>query len=65
VNRHAPFAWGPTVAKALENAVAVELCARMAFLTLQLRPTVGAIDPVLLDRHFLRKHGAQAYYGQP
>jgi L-ribulose-5-phosphate 4-epimerase len=64
VNRHAPFTWGPTVAKALECAVAVELCARLAFLTLQLNPSVGAIQPDLLDRHFLRKHGPRATYGQ-
>ncbi len=64
VNRHAPFAWGPTVGKAVENAVAVELCARMALLTLQIGRSVGAIDPVLLNRHFLRKHGPRAYYGQ-
>ena len=64
VYRHAPFAWGPTAAKAVENAVAVELCARLAFFTLQLRPAGSSIEAVLLERHFRRKHGPDAYYGQ-
>ena len=64
VARHGPFAWGPTAARAVENAVAVELCARLAFLTLNLRPAGGGIAPALLDRHFRRKHGPRAYYGQ-
>ena len=64
VRRHAPFAWGPTVEKAVENAVALELCARMALLSLGLRPSLPAIDPALLARHFRRKHGPSAYYGQ-
>lgn len=65
VANHGPFAWGPTAAKAVENAVAVELCARLAFLTLHLRPVSARIIPALLDRHFGRKHGPGAYYGQP
>ena len=64
VNRHAPFAWGPTVEKAVENAVAVELCAQLAYFTLQLKPAVTPLDPTLHARHFRRKHGADAYYGQ-
>ncbi len=64
VSQHGPFAWGPTAAKAVENAVAVELCARLAFLTLNLRPVSARLVPALLDRHFHRKHGPQAYYGQ-
>jgi L-ribulose-5-phosphate 4-epimerase len=64
VNRHAPFAWGPTVAKAVENAVALELCARMALYALQIAPGVSGIERPLLERHFRRKHGATAYYGQ-
>jgi len=64
VNRHAPFAWGPTAAKAVENAVAVELCARLAFYTLQLAPSAALLEKPLLERHFLRKHGVTAYYGQ-
>jgi L-ribulose-5-phosphate 4-epimerase len=64
VYRHAPFAWGPTAAKAVENAVALELCARLAYLTLQLRPAARTIEKELLHRHFHRKHGPKAYYGQ-
>jgi len=65
VAHHGPFAWGRTAAEAVENAVAVELCARLAFLTLSLRPVGARIPPALLDRHFRRKHGPGAYYGQP
>ena len=63
--RHAPFCWGPAAAKAVENAVALELCARLAFLTLQLEPARRSIEDPLLHRHFHRKHGPAAYYGQP
>jgi L-ribulose-5-phosphate 4-epimerase len=65
VNRHGPFAWGHTVAEAVENAVALELCARLAAQTLALRPAGAKFPAVLLDRHFRRKHGTDAYYGQP
>jgi len=64
VNRHAPFTWGPTVAKAVEVAVAVECCAHMALMSLQLQPGLGRIEPALLRKHFKRKHGPGAYYGQ-
>jgi L-ribulose-5-phosphate 4-epimerase len=64
VRHHGPFAWGPTAAGAVENAVAVELCARLAFLTLNLRPPGAGIVRALLDRHFQRKHGPKATYGQ-
>ncbi len=64
VNRHAPFAWGPTVGDAVENAVAVELCARLALHTLSLHPSASSLEKALLERHFLRKHGPKAYYGQ-
>ncbi|PTY08638.1 L-ribulose-5-phosphate 4-epimerase [Opitutaceae bacterium EW11] len=65
VNRHAPFTWGPTVAKAVEVAVAVECIAHMAMMSLQLRPDLAQIEPELLSKHFKRKHGPGAYYGQP
>lgn len=65
VNRHAPFTWGKTVAKAVEVAVAVECIAHMAFMSLQLDPRLKAIEPALLAKHFKRKHGPGAYYGQP
>jgi L-ribulose-5-phosphate 4-epimerase len=64
VNMHGPFAWGRTAAEAVENAVALELCARLAFLTLGLRPSGKRFPRALLDRHFFRKHGDAAYYGQ-
>ena len=64
VNRHAPFTWGVSVAKAVETAVAVECIAEMALLSLQLDPGLAPIEQALLDRHFKRKHGAGAYYGQ-
>jgi len=65
VNRHAPFTWGPTVAKAVEVAVAVECIAHMALMSLQLEPHLKPIEPELLHKHFKRKHGPGAYYGQP
>ena len=61
---HGPFTWGPTPRKAVENAVALEATARMALDTLRLAPDAVGIDQALLDKHFLRKHGAGAYYGQ-
>jgi L-ribulose-5-phosphate 4-epimerase len=64
VNRHGPFTWAPSAAKAVENAVALELCARLAAHTLSLRTPGGKFPAALLDRHFRRKHGASAYYGQ-
>jgi len=64
VNRHAPFTWGRTVAKAVEVAVAVECIAHMALMSLQLAPKLRRIEPALLAKHFKRKHGPGAYYGQ-
>jgi len=65
VHSHGPFAWGPGGKKAVENALALEVVAEMALKALQLNPAVAPIAPALLDKHFLRKHGAGAYYGQP
>jgi L-ribulose-5-phosphate 4-epimerase len=64
VNRHAPFAWGPTAPKAVESAVAIECIAHMAFVSLQLAPGLEPIEGELLGKHFKRKHGPGAYYGQ-
>lgn len=64
VARHAPFAWGTTCEKAVENAIVLEFSAQMALNTFLLNPAAGPIPQVLLDKHFLRKHGAGAYYGQ-
>ena len=64
VQRHGPFSWGLDVAHAVEAAVALEYCARLALLSLQLQPQLGPIDDELLKKHFTRKHGPAAYYGQ-
>jgi len=64
VDSHGPFAWGSTGEKAVENAVAMELVAETAYYTLQLAPERPSIDQTLLDKHFKRKHGKDAYYGQ-
>ena len=63
VNNHAPFSWGKNADEAVHNAVVLEEVAKMTFRSLQLNPQ-ASIDQVLLDKHFLRKHGKDAYYGQ-
>lgn len=65
VARHAPFVWGPGVDKAVENAVALEFCACAAARSLELAPKLAPMPRELLARHFKRKHGPTAYYGQP
>ena len=62
--RHGPFAWGPSGAQAVEYAFALELVAQLAAQTLALAPRRGAIEPELRGRHFQRKHGPEATYGQ-
>lgn len=62
---HAPFCWGATPADAAHNAVLVEEIAMMALQTLAANPKVRPISKVLHDKHFFRKHGTTAYYGQP
>ncbi|MGO4180457.1 L-ribulose-5-phosphate 4-epimerase [Paenibacillus sp. MCAF9] len=64
VNSHAPFCWGKDPHNAVHNAVVLEEVAKMALHTYQLNPNVQPMDQALLDRHYLRKHGANAYYGQ-
>jgi L-ribulose-5-phosphate 4-epimerase len=64
VHSHGPFAWGPGGAKAVENAFALEIVAGIARHTLQLTPDMPPIPKALLDKHFFRKHGSAAYYGQ-
>ena len=64
VANHGPFTWGPTAEKAVEYAVVLEQCAHMALGTLQLTPDQPEIARPLLDKHYLRKHGQGAYYGQ-
>jgi len=64
VASHGPFTWGRTPATAVETAVALEAVAAMAFRTLALEASTSEIGEELLSRHFDRKHGAGAYYGQ-
>jgi L-ribulose-5-phosphate 4-epimerase len=64
VASHAPFAWGGTPEKAVENAIVLEFAAQMALNTFALNAAASAIPQPLLDKHFLRKHGRNAYYGQ-
>lgn len=64
VNSHGPFSWGKNADEAVHNAVVLEEVAMMAFHTYMLSKDIKAIDKSLLDRHFLRKHGTGAYYGQ-
>jgi len=64
VASHGPFAWGADAEKAVENAIALEVVAESSLRTELLRPGAEQVQPDLLDRHFLRKHGPGAYYGQ-
>ncbi|MGM0873221.1 MAG: L-ribulose-5-phosphate 4-epimerase [Bacillota bacterium] len=64
VNCHAPFTWGKDAHNAVHNAVVLEEVAKIGSRTLSLTPDVEPMDQALLDRHFLRKHGVNAYYGQ-
>ncbi len=63
VNNHGPFSWGKDANDAVHNAVVMEEVAKMTFRSLHLNPETK-MDQALLDRHFLRKHGKNAYYGQ-
>ena len=64
VHSHGPFAWGEDPLNAVHNAVVLEELAFMAFHTRQLNPDIAPMQQVLLDKHYLRKHGKNAYYGQ-
>lgn len=64
VASHGPFIWGKTVQEAVHHAGVLEFLAQMASETLRINPNVEPLEPVLLDKHFLRKHGPGAYYGQ-
>ena len=61
---HGPFAWGKDAKEAVHNAVVLEECAKMAYYTECINPRVQPIPQALMDKHFLRKHGENAYYGQ-
>jgi L-ribulose-5-phosphate 4-epimerase len=64
VAHHGPFTWGPDAQASVKNAVVLEEVAKMASGTVQLAPGQKPISQVLLDKHYLRKHGENAYYGQ-
>ena len=64
VASHGPFTWGKDVADAVHNAGVLEFVAQLASETLKINPKLKPMQPVLLDKHFLRKHGPGAYYGQ-
>lgn len=61
---HAPFTWGKNGADAVYHAVILEEIARMAYLTKTLQPNTAALKQGIVDKHYLRKHGKNAYYGQ-
>jgi len=62
---HGPFCWGRSAASAAHTAHMLEELAHLAFLTVTIRADIGEISTALRDKHFLRKHGPEAYYGQP
>ena len=64
VANHGPFAWGPDAAKAIENAQVLEFLARLEWRVRTMSPQAVRPEPYLVDKHYLRKHGAKAYYGQ-
>jgi L-ribulose-5-phosphate 4-epimerase len=65
VASHGPFAWGPDAGSAVKMAAAMEVIAELALHTLAIEPGRSPIEAALLERHFTRKHGPLAYYGQP
>ncbi len=64
VRKHGPFTWGPNPFKAVENAAVLEVCAQMAGLMFGVNPQAQGAPQCLMDKHYFRKHGAGAYYGQ-
>ncbi|WP_312282641.1 L-ribulose-5-phosphate 4-epimerase [Pseudescherichia sp.] len=64
VYQHGPFAWGKDAHDAVHNAVVMEEVARMAWIARSINPGLKPIDGYLMDKHFMRKHGSHAYYGQ-
>ena len=63
VKNHGPFSWGKTPAEAVHNAVVMEQVAKMAFIAYSVNPSL-TMNPLLVEKHFSRKHGPKAYYGQ-
>lgn len=64
IGNHAPFTWGKTVEKAVYNSAVLEELARMAYLSLQINPDAPRLKESLIKKHYERKHGSDAYYGQ-
>ena len=64
VYSHGPFAWGTDAMNAVHNAVVMEECAFMDWHAMMINPSLTSMQSTLLDKHYLRKHGANAYYGQ-
>lgn len=64
VYQHGPFAWGKSAHDAVHNAVVMEEVARMAWIARGINPDLKSIDDYLMAKHFMRKHGSHAYYGQ-
>lgn len=64
VHSHGPFTWGKNAVKSVENSVVLEEVALMAFAAVNIKPEAEEMQNVLLEKHFRRKHGADAYYGQ-
>jgi L-ribulose-5-phosphate 4-epimerase len=64
LQNHGPFTWGKTAQKSVYNAAVLEEVARMAYLTKQINPNVERIKETLRNKHYERKHGKNAYYGQ-
>ena len=64
VKNHGVFCWGENAKKAVENAVTLEEVAKMNYITKTVNPNTEAVDKFLLDKHYYRKHGKNAYYGQ-
>lgn len=64
VNGHGPFTWGPTTQKAIENSLVLDECCSMAMMTEAIQKIDNPLPQYVLDKHYYRKHGANAYYGQ-
>ncbi|OQD42743.1 L-ribulose-5-phosphate 4-epimerase [Croceivirga radicis] len=64
IGNHGPFAWGKNASKAVYNTKVLETVAQMAYLTLQINPEAPRLKASLIKKHFERKHGKNAYYGQ-
>lgn len=64
VGNHAPFTWGESAVKAVYNSAVLENVAKMAYLTRQINPKAPKLKDALINKHYERKHGANAYYGQ-